>query len=255
MISTFTSDSLRNTFDENKLGDFEALWNLELPWFEEPNKRRSGWSGVVRHSLAQSNGEPLNLFIKRQQNHNTPCLRHPIKGEPTFAREYRNIIKLQRLGVPTIDPVYYGERLHNGDSQSILISVALDHHQTVDELFPQVENPRPLIDAIASLASQLHSHRLAHYCFYPNHIFVAQDSPGVFKPRLIDLEKMRFVPLPHRRTLKDFHTFIRRAAFMGADNLNLLLQSYAEQSGCLRAGDKTYQRLQKHIERLNYSND
>ncbi|RRJ83407.1 lipopolysaccharide kinase InaA family protein [Aestuariirhabdus litorea] len=254
MISTFCNDSFRATFADHRLDDFDALWNLELPWFEEPNRRRSGWSGVVRHSLTQADDRPLNLFIKRQQNHNTPCLRHPLRGEPTFAREYRNILKLQRLGIPSIEPVYYGERRHQGDSQSILISVALDDHQTVNDLYPQLGDPQPLIDAIASLASQLHRHRLAHYCFYPSHIFVAEEASGALKPRLIDLEKMRFVPQPQRRPLKDFHTFIRRAAFMGADNLNRLLQAYCERSDCLRVGDKAYQRLQKHIDKLDYSN-
>ncbi|MCL6415377.1 lipopolysaccharide kinase InaA family protein [Aestuariirhabdus sp. Z084] len=253
MTEIFSTDSLLNTFKRHNLDSFDALWEIELPWFEEPNKRRSGWSGVSQHSLLQENGESLNLFIKRQQNHNTPCLRHPIKGEPTFAREYRNIIKLQRLGIPTIDPVYFGERRVNGDSQSILISVALDHYQTVNELFPKVENQTGLVDAIASLASQMHQTGLTHYCFYPNHIFVAQDEQGAFKPRLIDLEKMRYIPIASRRPKKDFVTFIRRAAFMGKDNLHRLLESYIAQSHCMRAGDKTYRHLQALIERLDYS--
>jgi hypothetical protein len=43
----------------NDLDSFEKLWALQLEWFEEPNQRRGGWSGVSRCDLNyQTSGEP-----------------------------------------------------------------------------------------------------------------------------------------------------------------------------------------------------
>ena len=30
----------------NGLDSFDAIWTLDIGWFEEPNQRRGGWSGV-----------------------------------------------------------------------------------------------------------------------------------------------------------------------------------------------------------------
>jgi hypothetical protein len=85
---------------------FDAFWRNNSPWFEAPNIRRGGWSGVVK-CVVDSFGQPQKVFIKRQENHVTKTLMHPIKGIPTFLREYRNIQSLNAKNIPTLDVLYF----------------------------------------------------------------------------------------------------------------------------------------------------
>jgi len=66
-------------FAANGLDGFAAWWQRQAEWFEwfkEPNRRRNGWSGVAR------------VVLKCQENHNTFSRCHPLRGVPTFLREY-----------------------------------------------------------------------------------------------------------------------------------------------------------------------
>ena len=62
----------------NGLDSFESIWTLDIGWFEEPNERRGGWSGVSRYEIELPDGRREGIFIKRQQNHITrfSCLTH-----------------------------------------------------------------------------------------------------------------------------------------------------------------------------------
>jgi hypothetical protein len=88
----FPDQAAREQLTASHLADFEALWSVSTDWHEAPNERRGGWSGVSRHVLADGSA----IFLKRQENHLCRTLRHPIRGIPTFYREYRNILRLQR---------------------------------------------------------------------------------------------------------------------------------------------------------------
>jgi len=73
------------------LDDFEALWALQLEAVDEPNTGRGGWSSVFRLEL-----EGKGYYLKRQSDYLTRTLHRPF-GEPTFAREFRNISRYQKL--------------------------------------------------------------------------------------------------------------------------------------------------------------
>ena len=96
------------------LDRFESLWALQAEWFEPPNHRRGGWSGVARIELPGPDGRPTGLFLKRQENHTRRTFRHPLHGEPTFAAEIRNILATQQAQVPSLEPVYYAQRKQDG---------------------------------------------------------------------------------------------------------------------------------------------
>ena len=40
----------------NGLDSFESVWALDIGWFEEPNERRGGWSGVSRPEVELPDG-------------------------------------------------------------------------------------------------------------------------------------------------------------------------------------------------------
>jgi hypothetical protein len=77
--------------ERNGLADFDALWNLQLDAVDEPNTSRGGWSSVFRMDL-----EGQGFYLKRQSNYLTRTLHSPL-GEPSFAREFRNIQRYQQL--------------------------------------------------------------------------------------------------------------------------------------------------------------
>ena len=89
-MKDFISDRWRPILAHNGLSAFDALWKLEAPWFEEPNHRRGGWSGVSRCELALPGDGSTGIFLKRQENHRARLWTHPVRGAPTFLREFRH---------------------------------------------------------------------------------------------------------------------------------------------------------------------
>ncbi|WP_163835277.1 lipopolysaccharide kinase InaA family protein [Spartinivicinus ruber] len=247
MFETFATPSLQKLFQHNQLDKFELIWSLTTDWFEKPNYRRNGWSGVIQYHLqpdvhlettnnaATANGcqennlSPLLVFIKRQENHNTRSLSHPFHGEPTFLREYKNICKLQQLQLPTLSPVYFGERRQANQHQAILITKALVNHINLFEWYkksPTVIERQRVIQHIADWIIQLHRHRLCHYCLYPNHIFVSLDPNDPQPIKVIDLEKLRYLPSKRWRAYKDLKCFLRHSSALPKQDKNQLLDVY-----------------------------
>lgn len=53
----FQSERYQQIFAKHQLGGFNQLWNKNIEWFEEPNQRRSGWSGVGQLTLSDHSDE------------------------------------------------------------------------------------------------------------------------------------------------------------------------------------------------------
>lgn len=81
-MQDYINESWRRILAYNGLSDFDALWKLEAQWFEEPNYRRGGWSGVARCELKHPDGGTCAIFLKRQENHVARLWNYPIKGAP-----------------------------------------------------------------------------------------------------------------------------------------------------------------------------
>ena len=47
-MKDYVDERWRPIMTYNGLPDFDALWRLDAQWFEEPNRRRGGWSGTAR---------------------------------------------------------------------------------------------------------------------------------------------------------------------------------------------------------------
>jgi hypothetical protein len=85
-MKDFIAGDWQQLLDGNGLDSFEALWTLDAGWFEAPNKRRGGWSGVSRCDLEVPEGGSVGVFVKRQQDHVYRSPRHPLRGMLTFVR-------------------------------------------------------------------------------------------------------------------------------------------------------------------------
>jgi len=205
------------------LADFDALWALELAPVDEPNTSRGGWSSVYRLQLGDT-----AFYLKRQSDYLTRSLRRPF-GEPTFAREFRNIERYRALGIPALQAAFFGERRVRGEHRAILLTRALDDWQDLDHwLQGWVHHPagqrQAIGQACGELARGLHRAGQVHGCFYPKHIFLRAQGER-FEACLIDLEKTRPIWLGQRDRVKDLEPLLRRTtvwsdaevlAFLGA---------------------------------------
>jgi hypothetical protein len=232
------------------LDSFESIWALDIGWFEEPNQRRGGWSGVSRHELKLPDGRLEGIFIKRQQNHTTRSWWHPFEGILTFRREFDNLQKLKKFDVPTLDVLYYAERVVDGDRRAILISRELSGYISFEECVADwVQNGWPdkaawhdLIQRLAAIARHMHQHRMQQNCFLPKHVFLGEVD-GKPDLRLIDFEKAKRRLTVESAMVRDLDTFNRRSpAFRTTDRLRFLL-AYHEQPRVNARVRKTWKKL------------
>lgn len=209
------------------LADFEALWALQLTPVDEPNTARGGWSSVYRLQLDEA-----AFYLKRQSNYLTRSLRRPF-GEPTFAREFRNIERYRALAIPALQAAFFGERRVSGEQRAVLLTRALDDWLDLDHwLQGWAQHPPALREAIlqacGELAARLHLAGQVHGCFYPKHIFLRQQGER-FEACLIDLEKTRPVWLGQRDRVRDLEPLLRRATVWSDDEMRQFLGAYLTQ--------------------------
>ncbi len=221
----------------NDLDGFDALWELKADWFEPPNARRGGWSGVARVELGLPGGGREAVFLKRQENHTRRTLRHPIFGEPTFAGEIENILLLRQAGVPTMDPLYYGQRKVAGKWRAILVTRELSGFRPMDQVLTEwaargweksVQVRRALISILAGVIRRMHERRLVHNALHPKHVFVRLVDGRPPEVALIDLEKMRRTVAVARATRRDLDSLNRRTGMCSQGDRLRFLFSYLQ---------------------------
>lgn len=224
----FMSAQDRALLERHGLGTFDALWAKELEAVDEPNSSRGGWSSVYRLDL-----EGQGFYLKRQSNYLTRTLHRPF-GEPSFAREFRNISRYQRLGIPALEAAFFGERKVPGETRALLLTRALDGWDDLDSLLQRwaelsAVQHRAILQACGVLARQLHGLRQIHGCFYPKHIFLQASGEG-YQAQLIDLEKTRPLLFGVRDRVKDLEPLLRRTARVwNAADVRILLAAYLDQ--------------------------
>ena len=215
-MTDFFGKAWRMVLKQNRLASFSPLWQLEADWFEEPNIRRGGWSGVVKIPLEQVDDSPVFIFIKRQENHMSRTWRHPISGIATFQKEFDNLKRFHRYKLPTLELVYFGTRSYNGNHQAIIATKDLEGYYPLDELFLNFDleilkswqGRQNLLKAAAKLLSRMHQHHLQHNSLYPKHIF-AKPIGDSWDIRIIDLEKAKRRFFKSTAILRDLGTLRR----------------------------------------------
>ncbi len=218
-MADFIGDGWGVILQHNKLDSFERLWELDAEWFEEPNERWGGWSGVSRIQLELPEGGQVGCFLKRQENHVCKTPFHPFKGEATFAREFRSIRRFKKRGIPSLEPIYYSQRTVDGKLRAILLTRELDGflplsseaYQPGSELFASKPEKVRLFRSVIGLMQIMHGANYRHDCLYPKHLFVKKIDNGDWDVRVIDLEKMKWRPLRRNATLRDLYTLNRHS--------------------------------------------
>ena len=152
--------------------------------------------------------KPVTLFVKKQLNHTTRTLRHPIQGEPTFATEYHTIRFLQAHGLTAPNVVFFEQRTVQEGQQAILVTEMLAGYQPLDSLEKSklsLLQQRALLRSVAQTISKLHQLGVQHRALYAKHIFVKAREQS-FDVALIDLEKSRRMLWPWLQAMTDLVT-------------------------------------------------
>ena len=240
-MTDFLAAEDRALLERHGLGTFDALWAKQLEAVDEPNTGRGGWSSVFRLDL-----EGQGFYLKRQSNYLTRTLHAPF-GEPSFAREFRNISRYQKMGIPALEAVFFGERKVDGEVRAILLTRALDGWDDLDSLLQRWSalseaQHSAILRACGQLARHLHGVRQVHGCFYPKHIFLQATGDG-YRAQLIDLEKTRPLLFGQRDRIKDLEPLVRRSPEWDEGQLRELLASYVAQSSDSSLVDNWVSRL------------
>ena len=226
-MTDFIADADRALLERHGLADFDSLWSVQLEAVDEPNTSGGGWSSVFRMDL-----EGQGFYLKRQSNYLTRTLHSPF-GEPSFAREFRNIQRYEQMGIPALEAVFFGELKVAGERRAVLMTRALDGWNDLDSLleqWPQLSNEQQqaILRECGQLARRLHAARQVHGCFYPKHIFLQAAGAG-YRAQLIDLEKTRPLLLGQRDRVKDIEPLLRRAHVWTDADVRALLAAYLDQ--------------------------
>lgn len=201
---------------------YQYFWQLAHDWYEPPNQRRGGWSGVVTHTLP----EPLNLpvFVKRAVMMSYRSWYYPVR-RPTFWREYCQMQKVKKYGVQTLNLIYLGIK----DNNAILVTEALIGYRSIDEILLEPGICREkIIDAVAKQLVCLHRGRFYHGCLYPKHILVKVLADGEISVRLIDFEKTRRQIWKVNFIFRDLERFFRKTPALTSDERQRILSFYTE---------------------------
>jgi hypothetical protein len=234
----YVAEPWRAIFEHNQLRTFDDFWRREITWFEKPNFRRGGWSGVARLVLKKSGGGNVDVFIKRQEDHVTRTWRHPFRGTPTLRREYENLRRFEAARLPVPGLLYFGEDQVAGHQRAVLVTEALAGYHSLEELsgewmtrgWPSMATRRSLITGIAKVIARMHAHRFQHNCLYAKHVFVKQGNSGELEVRLIDLEKAKRRCSRRRAVHRDLDTLHRHTAGWRLTDRVRFLSAYLEGS-------------------------
>ncbi|MBD3646683.1 MAG: hypothetical protein HUJ31_04335 [Pseudomonadales bacterium] len=198
--------------------DVNYLLDLELPFFEPPNQRRGGWSGV---SMVECAGQ--RFFVKKQKNHTYREPRRFYRPTPTLRREYRNILRFRKLGLVTPSVVLYGERGDDG----VLVTTALEDYVDLVSWLSSTQDETARLDFFNELTSQLlriHEARFHHGCLYGAHIMVKPDSPREIA--YLDLESLRRTLRPAHNASKDIGQLFRHTEAINEKERAIIVDAY-----------------------------
>lgn len=236
-MAAFIAPEREQLLKLNHLGSFDEIWQRQAEWFEAPNERRGGWSGVCRLGLELPGGGQIGVFLKRQENHRRLTLCHPIQGEPTFAREFRMLRYLDAQKVPTPQVVFFGKQVVDGKLCGILMTEELAGFRPLDvvteEMLKGVASShssmaaqRQLLRSVALTVRKLHDAKIHHRSLYPKHLFVRQRSGVAPEVVVIDLEKSRTKLISMLRTYYDLATLNRHAKLWSKANRLFFFKQY-----------------------------
>lgn len=231
---------------DNGFHSFEDLWAFKGVSVEPINRRRGGWSGVVRLELRERDGGLVPVFLKRQENHTYRSPATKFLSRPTLRREFENLLALKNEGFRVTDPVYFETRRVGRDIRAVMITRELELFEPLSTIvYRGVAGEdvgalkKEMLPLVARLARRLHDCGWSHGAFYPKHLFVRLDSPATeagVELAMVDLEKARKVRrIRLRHIAGDLGPLYRRcASILTRRDVLRFVRDYAADGGCRR---------------------
>jgi len=217
--------------------DTRDLALREFDWFEPPNKRRGGWSGVSRIPLDPKTapaGESEAIFLKIQQNHFYRAPNTWFRKRLTFEREFNVMQRMESIAGCFAPPVFFSTWKEGGNRGALLMVQSLDGWLPLNHWLRGENGLTPpdqttllhALQAIARIARRIHDAGWVHLAFSPKHLFLKPERNGEFQARVVDLEKARQHLLPGYRTIKDTSHFLKRTPGLSEDLIRQYLFAY-----------------------------
>jgi hypothetical protein len=250
----FIAPSWHAILEANNLADFDTIWQVQGKQVEPINYRRGGWSGVSYLKLTMADGSQRGVYIKRQQNHVCKSWQYPLRGVPTFSREFFNILAFQRLGLPALKPLYFSSRYGSSGWQAILITEELVGFESLQVLvrrwnqfgWPALKLQRRILAIIATTIKKIHDANYRYGCFYPNHIFLKIDeSSANLELNLIDFEKASRGRFGRNHIVHDLVALCRRSSSWSVCDYMFFYKSYLKIQRLGFSEKKLWRRLVK----------
>ena len=226
-----------STLRDAGLLDIESVSKREFDWFEAPNRRRGGWSGVTRLVL-NPDAAPQDqqaVFLKIQQNHFYRAPSTFFLKRLSFAREFDALQALAPVVSCMPNLLQFTQWQHDGNQGSLIITEALEGLQPFDQWLREQKNAatphksepiRKALQSIASAAREVHNAGWAHFGFYPKHAFIRKDENGNYSTCLIDLEKARQPLRSSQCTIEDVSRFLRHSPDLNNEGKVEYLRAY-----------------------------
>ncbi len=216
--------------------NIEALTTREFDWFEEPNRRRGGWSGVTRLVLnpAAAPEDQQAVFLKIQQNHFYRAANTLFTKKLTFEREFEVLQQLKSATDTIPELALFATWQVGSDVGAILVTRALDDWYPLNDWIhgrkgltaPDEATFKKALEAIAQSAREIHAAGWVHLCFSGKHLFVRPTTHGDFESCVIDMEKCRKHLSSAHRTRKDCSHFMRHTPGITDAQKLTFLQAY-----------------------------
>jgi hypothetical protein len=230
MKNKFLDPVFSPVLKQHDLADFDALWTQEGSLVEEGNvKHRSGHSHVVRLKLEDST-KTWTVYMKRQENYITNRSRIVNRPRAICEREFNNINAWRKLGVPTMQALYFEQK--NPDKKqplrAILITKGLTEYEPMDEWLAKTKDRKRRKEGFLKLAQALrrvHVHGWLHHCLFPKHVFISEQD-GQANVKFIDLEKAKKCFVTRRRIINELTAFIRRVEWRNKAEMLQFLKYY-----------------------------
>jgi len=247
----YIAEKWRDILAFNNLDSDEKIWALQAEWFEEPNHRRGGWSGVSRIELKLPEGGVVGVFLKRQENHVTRTLMSPIKGVLTFVREFEVITAFNKYKIPSLDLMAFDEWEEGGYRRACIMTEELDGYIPLSsglyrmgsDFLESEQQKKQLFTKISILMHQMHKEGFMHGCFYPKHIFAKQLPEGDVDLRVIDLEKVKKLFCKKRAAFRDLDTLLRHSGSWSEDDKLAFFKVYQGEDELKEPSKKLWKRL------------
>jgi len=227
-MQSYIDPEWQPSLKRQNLDSFDTLWELDVEWFEPPNIRRGGWSGVSRIEIDVPIRGKVGLFLKRQENHRCKTWQHPFSGIATLEKEFNNILRFKKHNIPSLEPVYFAKKTIGGKIQAILMTEELTGYlplsdATTSNISQNTDSRQQLLHEVASVMQLMHEQHYQHNCLFPKHLFAKLDD-GRWSVKIIDLEKTKYRLFKKQAILRDFSTLHRHATdnWTVSDRISLL---------------------------------